>query len=80
MSVVDGVTGETVSFGIWPLQQGVGSLCSYRWPSIPTGSISSDSTNQRLKILREKKFQSPPKQNLNLPGTGNYLHCIRYYM
>lgn len=49
----------------------------YSQPSIPTGSIPTDSNSHRSKILAEKNFQKvPKKRNLYLLYVGNYLHSI----
>ena len=43
--------------------------------SVSIGSVSSDVSSHRLKIL-EKIQKVTKKPNLNLPHAGNYLHSI----
>ena len=69
---------ETLRNWIWRL------LGKYTWPSVPTGSTSTDSTNWRLKIIG-KKFRKFQKAKLEFAANWQlftvwHLHCIYYYL
>lgn len=54
------------------------------WPSVRANSVSTDSTNCRAKIFKEKKNSASSKeQTLNPLCAYNYLHscshCIMFY-
>ena len=43
-------------------------------------SVSINSTNHGWRMLGEKNPGSSEKQNLNLPGTGDYLQSIYFVL